>query len=166
MQVIIRPYQTEDCQAILDIINYNIHHTTNIYEYEARTLEEQKNIFTEKTAKNFPVIVAELNHEVVGFGYYSEFRTRPAYQFTVEHSVYISQQHCNKGIGKLLLHKLITLAKKQHKNTMIAVIDSENEKSILFHEKAGFKKIGTISQSGYKFDRWLNTVLLQLFLQP
>ncbi|VXA95833.1 N-acetyltransferase [Flavobacterium sp. 9AF] len=164
MQVILRPYQIEDCRSILEIVNYNINYTTNIYEFSSRTLEEQIQQFEDKLKKRFPVIVAELNKEVVGFGYYSEFRTRPAYQFTVEHSVYVSNEYHNKGIGKIILTELIQLAKKQNKNTMIAVIDSENQNSISFHQKAGFKTVGIIEQSGYKFDRWLNSVIMQLLL--
>ena len=165
MTVSIRSYHASDCEAILAIVNYNIIHTTNIYEYEIRTLEEQTTLFEEKLAKNFPVLVAEINKTVVGFGYYSEFRSRPAYQFTVEHSVYVSKDFQQKGIGKLLLEELIHSAKKQELNTMIAVIDSENQSSITFHEKAGFVHIGKISQSGYKFNRWLNSVLMQRFLK-
>ncbi|WP_445457034.1 GNAT family N-acetyltransferase [Flavobacterium sp. HNIBRBA15423] len=166
MSVTLRPYNSSDCKAILDIINYNIIHTTNIYEYEPRNLEEQLSIFEEKLAKSFPIIVAEVNQKVVGFGYYSEFRLRIAYQFTVEHSVYVSKDYHKKGIGKLLLAELITLAKKQNLNTMIAVIDSENQNSVSFHKNSGFEMIGTIKQSGYKFDRWLNSILMQLFLKP
>ena len=166
MQVNVRPYQTQDCSFILEIVNYNINHTTNIYEYFPRTLEEQIQQLEDKLKKGFPILVAETNNEVVGFGYYSEFRTRPAYQFTIEHSVYVSKQHHNKGIGKILLSELIQLAKKQNKKTMIAVIDSENQNSVLFHQKAGFTTVGIIEQSGYKFDRWLNSVIMQLLLHP
>lgn len=166
MQLNVRPYQTQDCSSILEIVNYNIHYTTNIYEYLPRTLEEQIQQLEDKLKKGFPILVAEINNEVVGFGYYSEFRTRPAYQFTIEHSVYVSNQYHNKGIGKILLSELIQLAKKQNKNTMIAVIDSENQNSVVFHQKAGFKTVGIIEQSGYKFDRWLNSVIMQLLLHP
>lgn len=166
MQLNVRPYQTQDCSSILEIVNYNINHTTNIYEYLPRTLEEQIQQLEDKLKKGFPILVAEINNEVVGFGYYSEFRTRPAYQFTIEHSVYVSNQYHNKGIGKILLSELIQLAKKQNKNTMIAVIDSENQNSVVFHQKAGFKTVGIIEQSGYKFDRWLNSVIMQLLLHP
>ncbi len=166
MQLNVRPYQTQDCSSILEIVNYNINHTTNIYEYLPRTLEEQIQQLEDKLKKGFPILVSEINNEVVGFGYYSEFRTRPAYQFTIEHSVYVSNQYHNKGIGKILLSELIQLAKKQNKNTMIAVIDSENQNSVVFHQKAGFKTVGIIEQSGYKFDRWLNSVIMQLLLHP
>ena len=164
MSVSIRPFQPEDTQAILDIINYNILHSTALYDYNVRTLEQQKNIIEDKLAKNFPVIVATIENQVVGFGMYSEFRFREAYKFTVEHSVYVDDNFHGKGIGKLLLQELIQLAKKQNLHTMIAVIDSENQSSVEFHEKYGFKTVGIIKESGFKFNRWLHSVFMQKIL--
>ena len=102
---------------------------------------------------------------VVGFGYYSEFRFREAYRFTVEHSVYVANGFHGNGIGKLLMEKLIALAKVQKLHTMIAVIDAENQSSVEFHEKFGFETVGVIKESGFKFDRWLHSVIMQLFLE-
>ena len=165
MKIAIRPYQTEDTQAILDIINYNILHSTALYDYNIRTYEQQKAILDDKLSKNFPVIVAEANGQVVGFGMYSEFRFREAYKFTVEHSVYVANDYHGKGIGNLLLAEIITLAKVQKLHTMIAVIDAENQGSVSFHEKFGFKTVGIIKESGYKFNRWLHSVFMQLILE-
>jgi L-amino acid N-acyltransferase YncA len=165
MKIKLRSYQTEDTQAILDIINYNILNSTALYDYNIRSYEQQKTILEEKINKHFPVIVAVEDDKVVGFGMYSEFRFREAYKFTVEHSVYVDNDHHEKGIGKLLLHELIQLAKKQNLHTMIAVIDAENQSSVEFHEKFGFKTVGIIKESGYKFDRWLHSVFMQLILE-
>jgi len=165
MEIQIRAYQTEDTQAILEIINYNILHSTALYDYSIRNYEQQKAILEDKINKGFPVIVAELNEQLVGFGMYSEFRYREAYKFTVEHSVYVSENQIGKGIGKLLLSELIQLAKAQGLHTMIGVIDSENQGSITFHEQFGFKTVGIIKESGYKFDRWLDSVFVQLLLK-
>lgn len=164
MNVIIRKYKTEDCSPILEIINDQIVNGVALYDYQPRTLAQQEAIFEDKLQKNFPIIVAELNNEVVGFGYYSEFRFREAYKFTVEHSVYANKNHIGKGIGNLLLTELIVLAKKQGLHTMIGVIDSENENSISFHEKFGFEKAGFLKETGYKFDRWLHSVFMQKML--
>ena len=165
MKIAIRPYQSEDTQAILDIINYNILHSTALYDYNIRTYEQQKAILDDNLAKNFPVIVAEADGQVVGFGMYSEFRFREAYKFTVEHSVYVANDYHGKGIGNLLLAELITLAKVQKLHTMIAVIDAENQGSVSFHEKFGFKTVGIIKESGNKFNRWLHSVFMQLILE-
>lgn len=164
MSIEIRSYTENDCSAILEIINYNILNSTALYDYNIRTLDQQKAIFDDKLSKNFPVIVAIENEIVVGFGYYSEFRFREAYKFTVEHSVYAHSNHQGKGIGKLLLIELIRLAKEQNLHTMIGVIDAENIGSITFHEKVGFKQVGFIKDSGYKFERWLHSVFMQLML--
>jgi L-amino acid N-acyltransferase YncA len=164
MEIKIRPYQLEDANAILEIINYNILNSTALYDYQPRSLETQISIFQDKLAKGFPIIVAVENDNVVGFGYYSEFRFREAYKFTVEHSVYSHPNHIGKGIGKQILESLIDLAKAQKLHTMIGVIDSENKNSIAFHEKFGFKTVGYIKESGYKFDRWLDSVFMQKML--
>ena len=165
MSVIIRPYEVNDTQAILDIINYNIINSTALYDYNIRTFEQQKSILYDKLSKGFPVIIAEIDEEVIGFGMYSEFRFREAYKFTVEHSVYVNQHFHGKGIGKILLQELIRIAKEQKLHTMVAVIDEENQSSIEFHEKFGFKTVGVIKESGYKFDRWLHSVFMQLILE-
>lgn len=164
MEIKIRPYQIEDTQVILEIVNYNILNSTALYDYEPRSLENQIAIFDDKLKKGFPIIVATENEIVVGFGYYSEFRFREAYKFTVEHSVYAHPNHIGKGIGKLILENLIHLAKAQKLHTMIGVIDAENQSSIEFHKKFGFEIAGTIKDSGFKFDRWLHSVFVQKML--
>jgi phosphinothricin acetyltransferase len=165
MEIKLRSYKIEDTQDILAIINYNILNSTALYDYNIRSYEQQKEILEDKIKKGFPVIVAEYEGKVVGFGMYSEFRFREAYKYTVEHSVYVDKGYHGKGIGKLLLQELIQLAKKQNLHTMIAVIDSENQSSVEFHEKYGFKTVGIIKESGFKFDRWLHSVFMQLILE-
>ncbi|MBF6640813.1 N-acetyltransferase [Flavobacterium sp. J49] len=165
MEIKIRPYRKEDAQTIVAIINYNILHSTALYDYQPRTLEQQEAIFEDKLKKGFPVIVAAIDEEVVGFGYYSEFRFREAYRFTVEHSVYVDNDYHGKGIGKLIMENLIHLAKNQKLHTMIAVIDSENQSSVTFHEQFGFKTVAVLKETGFKFDRWLHSQIMQLMLE-
>jgi L-amino acid N-acyltransferase YncA len=165
MEINIRPYQNNDAQTIVAILNYYITNSTALYDYQLRTVKQQGAIFDEKLSKGFPVIVATIAEKVVGFGYYSEFRFREAYKFTVEHSVYVMPSEHGKGIGKVILQNLIDLAKNQNLHTMVAVIDSENESSVAFHELYGFKTIGIIKESGFKFDRWLHSVIMQLIFE-
>lgn len=165
MEIKIRPYQISDTETIVGILNYYILNSTALYDYKIRTTEQQHSIFDEKLKKGFPVIVATIDDKVVGFGYYSEFRFREAYKFTVEHSVYVAPDEHGKGIGKLLLQNLINLAKQQKLHTMIAVIDAENKNSIHFHEQFGFETVGNIKESGFKFDRWLHSIIMQLMLE-
>lgn len=164
MQITIRPYSEADVPAILAIVNHNILHSTSLYDYAPRTLEKQIALLAEKNTKNFPVFVAETAGEIAGFGTYGEFRFREAYQFTVEHSVYVSHEFNGKGIGGKLLSALIETAQKNNLHTMIGVIDAENVVSIRFHEKYGFKTVGIIKESGFKFNRWLDSVFMQRFL--
>jgi phosphinothricin acetyltransferase len=164
MEINIRHYQISDTNAILAIINHTIINSTALYDYHPRSLEQQIAIFEEKLSKNFPIIVATLQDEVIGFGYYSEFRLREAYKFTVEHSVYVATTHIGKGIGKAIMQRLIAIAREQKIHTMVGVIDSENQSSVEFHERFGFKIVGTIKESGYKFDRWLHSIFMQLVL--
>jgi phosphinothricin acetyltransferase len=165
MDINLRNYKTEDTQAILDILNYNILHSTALYDYNVRTYEVQLAMLEDKVKKGFPIIIAEVNGAVAGFGMYGEFRFKEAYKFTVEHSVYVSNDFQGKGIGKLLLKELIAAAKEQGIHTMIAVIDSENQSSVDFHEKFGFETVGLIKESGWKFERWLHSVFMQLILK-
>lgn len=165
MSTNIRQATIKDLEAILEIVNYNILNTTSIYDYEPRTLAQQKAIFEDKAKSNFPLIVVEVDNEIGGFGTYGTFRFKEGYKFTVEHSVYVSVNHQGKGLGKLILSELITLAKKQKCHTMIAVIDAENQNSVEFHKQFGFETVGIIKESAYKFDKWLDTVFMQLLLK-
>jgi len=164
MEIKIRPYQNHDAEPIVRMLNYYIANSTALYDYHPRTIEQQRSIFDEKLQKGFPVIVAEADGKVVGFGYYSEFRFREAYKYTVEHSVYTAPDEHGKGIGKVILQQLIDLARAKKMHTMIGVIDSENQGSINFHKQFGFEIAGNIKESGYKFDRWLHSIIMQLLL--
>lgn len=164
MSVTIRKATITDMISVLEIVNYEIANTTAIWDYDIRTLREQEAIFNEKLQKDFPFLVAEIDSKIIGFGTYGTFRFKIGYRFTVEHSVYIHKDFHGKGIGKLLLEELIEIAKNQKLHTMIGVIDSENTGSIAFHKKLGFQEAGHIKETGFKFNRWLDSVFMQLML--
>jgi len=153
-----------DLPAILEITNHEILNSTVLYEYEARSLSTQLAWFNEKREHGWPIIVAELGSKVVGFGTYGSFRTRPAYSKSVEHSVYVHTDHRGKAIGNALMVELIRLAKASDLHTMIAGIDSSNMSSVEFHRKFGFEVVGTFKEVGFKFDKWLDVVFMQLML--
>lgn len=165
MEIVIRPATFEDLPAILEIVNHAILNTTAIYDYDARTLEEQQTWFEEKQTSKFPVIIAKNTNEVLGFGTFGSFRVKVGYRFTIEHSVYVTDKAIGKGIGKLILQKLIDLAKEQNYHSIIGVIDASNLGSIEFHKKFGFIEAGILKQVGYKFDKWLDVSLMQLILK-
>lgn len=118
--------------------------------------------------RGLPHIVAVNDHgDVLGYAYAGPYRPRIAYRFTVENSIYIDERFRGQGIGKLLLAELIEACEQLDLREMVAVIgDSANVASIRLHEQAGFRHIGTLTGVGRKFDRWLDTVLMQRPLGP
>ena len=164
MNIIIRTAKTEDVNSILDIINHEIVHSTVVYDYQERSYEQQLAWFQKKTQDNMPVIVAEKEGSVLGFGTFGIFRPWDAYRFSVEHSIYTHKDSRGMGIGKLIMTELIRLATEQGFHTMIAGVDNSNTGSYEFHKKFGFQEIGTFKEVGYKFDQWLDLIFMQLFL--
>ena len=111
---------------------------------------------------DLPYLVAELDGTVAGYAYAAPYRTRPAYRYTVENSVYIDHRHAGRGLGGALLTALIAACEAKGCRQMIAVIgDSENWPSIRLHEKFGFARTGLLPAVGWKFGRWVDSVLMQ-----
>jgi phosphinothricin acetyltransferase len=111
----------------------------------------------------YPYFVAELDGRILGYAYVSAYRTRPAYRFTVENSVYVAEEAQGKGIGTLLMRALIEASTARGYRLMVAVIgDSRNQGSITLHRNAGFRFCGTIHSVGYKLGRWLDSVIMEL----
>lgn len=154
----------EDLQPILDIYNDAIIHTTSVFQYDVHTIEMRKEWFAQKQKDGFPVFVAVENSVVVGFSTFGPFRAWQGYKYSVEHSIYIEKTQRGKGIGKLLMQPLIDEARKMKLHTIIAGIDADNKISIAFHKQFGFKEVGYIKEVGWKFERWLDLVFMQLIL--
>lgn len=151
--------------AILDIYNEVIAHSTAVYEYLPFDRKYIEKWFADKRAGNYPVIGAvDDAGALLGFASYGVFRARPAYKYTVEHSVYVHKDHRGKGVGDALLTKIIDAAKRQNYHVMVGGIDTENIASIKMHEKYGFVHSGTVTQCGFKFGRWLDVAFYQLTL--
>ena len=159
----IRLATSNDLDDILEIYNDVVKNTTAVYDYEPRTREAQLLWFENKTKENYPIFVAEKNERVVGFASYGQFRPWPAYIHTVEHAIYVSQKFSTQGIGTALLSALIEHAKKNY-HSMIAGIDANNIASIKLHEKFGFVQVGYLKEVGWKFDKWLDLVFMELLL--
>lgn len=152
-------------QAILDIFNEAIVNSTALYDYEPRNLATIQTWFQIKAEHNYPIIgIEDNNGRLMGFATYGTFRTHAAYQYSVEHSVYVEAKFRGKGIGKKLLQELVLLAQQQNYHTIIGGIDAENTISIKLHQSLGFTHCGSIKQVGFKFDRWLNLEFYQLIL--
>jgi phosphinothricin acetyltransferase len=110
------------------------------------------------------VFVAEEDDVLLGFSSIGPFRKWEAYKFSVENSVYVSNEHRGKGVGKLLLQPLIDAARSLQLHTIVAGIDATNEASIALHKKFGFEEVAHFKEVGYKFGRWLDLKFLQLIL--
>ena len=115
----------------------------------------------------FPYIVAEIDGALAGYAYAGPYRPRPAYRFSVEDSIYIDPDAQRSGVGRALLEHLIEECERRGFRQMIAVIgDSAQTPSIELHRALGFRMIGDVENVGYKFDRWLDSVLMQRALGP
>ena len=111
------------------------------------------------------VLIAESEREVIGFGSLSRYQTRPAYSTTVENSIYVRPSDQGKGVGLALLDALIKKAAEHGFHTIIARISAESQGSIATHKKAGFKEVGREIETGRKFGRWLDVVVMQRFVE-
>jgi phosphinothricin acetyltransferase len=162
--IILRDALESDLPAILEIYNDIILTTTAIYSEEPHTLQMRLDWFNERKQAGFPVIVAEQNGVLVGFATYGKFRVWPCYRFTIEHSLYVHKDNRGQGISKILLQEIISLAKSAGMHALIAGVDSENDISLQLHLKFGFTQVARFKEVGFKFNRWLDLIFLELIL--
>lgn len=162
--IVIRHAIEKDLPEILGIYNDAILHTTAVYDYEPHTLEMRRQWFAAKQQQGFPVFVAESNGEILGFSSIGPFRAWAAYKYSVENSIYVKDGHRGKGIGKLLMQPLIDNARALRYHTIIAGIDADNTSSIAFHQQFGFEQVAHFKEVGWKFNRWLDLVFMQLII--
>ena len=158
----IRRAAAADLPLITEIYEHAVRYGTATFELIPPDLAEMTRRFTELMDGGFPYFVAALDGRVVGYAYAGAYRPRPAYHFTVENSVYLDPAIHRRGIGMRLLLRLITESEARGYRQMIAVIgDSANAGSIGVHRRCGFQMIGTHPNVGFKFGRWLDTVMMQ-----
>lgn len=150
---------------ILAIFNDAILNSAALYDYKPRTMENMAAWFDAKAKGSYPVIgaVAE-SGELMGFGSYGVFRDRPAYKYSVEHSLYVAAKFRGQGVGNALLQEVIAATQAQNYHVLVGCIDSANVASIKLHQRFGFTMAGTIRQCGFKFGRWLDADFYQLVL--
>ena len=161
----IRPATEADLPAITKIYEHAVLYGTATFELIAPDLTEMSRRFRALMEGGFPFFVAALDGRVGGYAYAGPYRPRPAYRFTVENSVYLDPAIHRRGVGLVLLRRLIEECERRGYRQMIAVIgDSANAGSIGVHTRCGFETIGTHPNVGLKFGRWLDTVMMQLSL--
>jgi phosphinothricin acetyltransferase len=158
----IRAASAADIPAITRIYAHAVRHGTASFELEPPDEAEMATRQQTLLERGYPYLVAESGGAVAGYAYAGPYRARPAYRFSVENSVYVAPDAHRRGIGRLLLDRLIADCEARGYRLMIAVIgDSAQKPSIELHRAAGFKLVGAFEGVGYKFDRWLDTVLMQ-----
>ncbi len=159
----IRPATERDLETINDIYNYYVVHSTCTYQEQLEPIESRQQWFEHHDEKH-PVTVAIEEGQVIGWGSLSSYHPRSAYRLTVENSIYIDHRHHRRGVGSAILRDLIERAKSLGYHTMIAGADGEQAASIGLHTKFGFEKVGHLKQVGFKFNRWLDVIFMQLML--
>lgn len=157
----IRPSVVNDLPAITAIYSHHVLQGTGTFETTPPTQTEMAARREDVLGKGLPYLVAEQDGAVLGFAYCNWFKPRPAYRFSAEDSIYLAPAAAGKGLGTLLLRELMAQAERAGIRKLIAVIgDSNNAGSIGVHRRCGFQTVGVLANSGWKFDRWLDVVLM------
>lgn len=169
-QVTIRVAREEDAKELLAIYTPYVEHTAITFEYDVPSVEE----FSERIRhiqQKYPYLVAQIDGQIVGYAYASAFKTRAAYDWAVETSIYVKMDQKRKGIGTKLYDTLEQILKKQgiiNVNACIAYPEENDEyltkDSVYFHEKTGYHLVGQFHQCGYKFQRWYHMVWMEKFI--
>ena len=160
--MLLRSAVAADLPAIRSIYAHWVETGTGSFELESPTVEEMTRRRADVLAKGMPYLVAESDGALVGYAYANWFRPRPAYRFSVENSVYVHPRLHRSGVARLLMAELMARCEMAGARQMIAVIgDSANVSSVGLHASLGFRHIGTLQSTGWKFERWLDTVLMQ-----
>ncbi|MEI7514670.1 MAG: N-acetyltransferase family protein [Betaproteobacteria bacterium] len=158
----IRPSNDQDIAAIAAIYQHHVLHGTGTFEIEPPTAAEMQARRMDVLCKGLPYLVMESQGTVVGFAYCNWFKPRPAFRFSAEDSIYLAANAMGKGWGGLLLCELMASAQRAGLRKLIAVIgDSKNHGSIKVHTACGFRPVGVLADCGWKFDRWIDVVLME-----
>jgi phosphinothricin acetyltransferase len=166
-QLLIRPCAAADLPAVAAIYAVNVHTGTGTFEIDAPSEADMCARHADVTGKGLPWLVGELDGRVVGYAYANHFRLRPAYRYTLEDSIYLDPAVHGRGLGRLLLAELMARCTALGVRQLLAVIgDSANQGSIGVHRACGFSPLGVMTSVGWKFDRWLDVVLMQRALGP
>jgi L-amino acid N-acyltransferase YncA len=167
VRVRVRPATPDDLPAIQGIYAHHVAHGLASFEEEAPPLQELRRRYEDVIRQSFPYLVAELGDQIAGYGYCNLYRTRSAYRYALEDSVYVRHDMAGRGIGKAILAELIARCEALGCRQLIAVIgDSANAASIGLHTSQGFLKVGTLRSVGFKLGRWVDSVFMQRPLGP
>lgn len=157
----IRPSTDADIPAITAIYGHHVLHGTGTFETTPPAAEDMAARRADVLSKELPYLVMEDASGVLGFAYCNWFKPRPAYRFSAEDSIYLAPTAHGRGLGRLLLEELMAQAERAGVRKLIAVIgDSANHGSVGVHKACGFSHVGVLTNCGWKFERWLDVVLM------
>jgi L-amino acid N-acyltransferase len=162
--MLVRDAVDHDIPGIRDIYNDVIATSTAIYTEKPVSLDDRLAWFKARQQQNHPVLVATDDTGVIGFAALGDFRAWPCYGLTVEHSVHVRADRRGRGVGRALMEALIPRAASLGKHILIAGIDADNAGSLKLHEGLGFERVAHFREVGRKFNRWLDLVFMQRFL--
>lgn len=159
---LLRPSRDEDLQAIAEIYADAVLHGTGTFELDVPDVAEMARRRADVLSKGLPWLVAECEGQVMGYAYANHFRPRLAFRFCVEDSIYLHPDAKGRGLGTMLLTELMARCEAAGARQMVAVIgDSQNLGSVGVHRRLGFEHLGVIRSAGWKFERWLDVVMMQ-----
>lgn len=161
MGLTIRDAAEADAEAIASIYGHHVLNGTASYDLEPPPPEFHRSKIRRIAGASWPFLVAEVDGEVAGYAYVTQFRDRAAYRFTAEDSIYVHPQRMGRGVGKALLAELLERAARYGFRTVIAVIGGAEPASIALHTGLGFREAGRLNAVGFKFGRWLDSVYMQ-----
>jgi L-amino acid N-acyltransferase YncA len=161
-QPFVRLVQAADLASITDIYAHHVRDGAGSFELQPPSQLEMGNRVDAIVGSGLPYLVAEVVGEIIGYAYAAPYRSRPAYRYTVEDSVYVASGCVGRGVGSALLAEIVARCECLGLRQLIAVIgDSANQSSIRLHERAGFTHAGKLASVGWKHGRWLDSVLMQ-----
>ncbi len=164
--MIIRKIASEDIEHVTRIYNHYIATTVISFEEEPISVTEMTQRIDQVSVLELPWLVADIDGKIVGYAYASQWKTRSAYRFTTELSIYLDIDVQGQGIGKALCTALLDTLKNQGIKNVVGTIALPNPSSIALHERMGFKKVGEFSNVGFKFDQQISIGCWQLELNP
>ena len=165
MSYVIRDAVPADLPAIREIYNDAVLNTLAIWNEQTVDLDNRQQWFNARQAQGYPILViVDAANTPLGYASFGDWRPFEGFRHTVEHSVYVHQDHRGRGLGREIMQALIAAARQRDVHAMVGGIDASNAGSIALHERLGFRHVGTLPQVGFKFGRWLDLAFYQLLL--
>jgi phosphinothricin acetyltransferase len=164
MDVTIRDAEEDDAEDVQAIYAHHVLNGTASYDIDPPSLDYIHDKMRCVVGEGWPFIVAEADGKLAGYAYVTQFRDRAAYRFTAEDSIYVHPDMMGRGIGKALLRRLVERSAQRGFRTIIAVIGGAEPASIAVHAGCGFREVGRLKAVGFKKERWLDSVYMQLDL--